>query len=282
MAAVSSYARQRKHKDAVSDAVNDVDQSDSSSGSNLPSALSSSNPSQFSSPYTSPRKSSDSADPSRPLLAFEVSADLSHPSTGKARKTSESNRLLGSHVPKLLSYDEIPQWYQDNDYIRHGYRPESRSAKACFASWLYLHNETVNIYTHLVPAMIFLMAEIWVFASFKNIYPQAKPLEPFIFAFFLFAAFLCLGTSATYHTLINHSENVSHLWLHCDFVGIVILTLGDFVSGIYMGFYCEPTLQKVYWTMVRHTARDRSSSTDEDSLTADRLLHLALARLSSW
>lgn len=46
----------------------------------------------------------------------------------------------------LLSYDEIPEWHQDNDHILHGYRPESGPVKACFASWLYHHNETVNIF----------------------------------------------------------------------------------------------------------------------------------------
>jgi len=50
----------------------------------------------------------------------------------------------------LLPYDEIPKWLQDNSYIHHGYRPESKSTRACFASWLYLHNETVNIFSHLI------------------------------------------------------------------------------------------------------------------------------------
>jgi len=51
--------------------------------------------------------------------------------------------------------------------------------------------------------------------------------------------------------LMNHSQQVSLLWLRLDFVGIVVLTLGDFVSGIYLVFYCEFTLQKLYWSMVR-------------------------------
>lgn len=157
----------------------------------------------------------------------------------------------------LVSYDEIPAWYQDNDCILHGYRQESRSVKACFASWLYIHNETVNIFTHLIPAIIFLIAEGWIFIYFKNGYSQAKPLERFVFAFFLFTASFCLGMSATFHTLLNHSEKVSHLWLQFDFVGIVILIIGYFVSGVYMGFYCEPTLQKVYWAMVRVAANHR-------------------------
>lgn len=150
----------------------------------------------------------------------------------------------------LLSYDEIPGWHQDNDFILHGYRPESRSAKACLASWLYLHNETVNIFSHLIPALVFLTAEAWIFSFFKAHYPQAKSVEQFIFAFFLLTAFVCFGLSATYHTMMNHSAKVSNLWLRIDFVGIVVLILGDFISGVYVGFYCEPTLQKVYWAMV--------------------------------
>ena len=56
--------------------------------------------------------------------------------------------------------------------------------------------------------------------------------------------------SATYHTLMNYSMRVSDLWLRLDFVGIIALTLGVFVSGIYMVFYCESTLKKMYWAMV--------------------------------
>ena len=150
----------------------------------------------------------------------------------------------------LLSYHEIPEWHQDNDYILHGYRPETNSTYACFASWLYLHNETVNIYTHLLPAVLFLVAEGFIYHYFQASYPEATIGDRLIFAFFLLTAATCLGMSATYHTLMNHSVEVSNLWHRLDFVGIVVLTLGDFVSGIYMVFYCEPTLQRIYWTMV--------------------------------
>ncbi|KFZ19386.1 hypothetical protein V502_03676 [Pseudogymnoascus sp. VKM F-4520 (FW-2644)] len=45
--------------------------------------------------------------------------------------------------PTLLSYDELPEWQKNSPFILYGYRRESNSAQACFASWLYLHNETV-------------------------------------------------------------------------------------------------------------------------------------------
>jgi adiponectin receptor len=152
--------------------------------------------------------------------------------------------------PTLLYYDEIPEWHQDNEFIRYGYRPESNSTRACFASWLYMHNETVNIYSHLLPGVLFLIAEGVIYQYFQDRYPMATIGDHLIFAFFLLTAATCLGLSATYHTLMNHSVNVSHLWLRLDFVGIIVLTLGDFVSGIYMVFYCEPDLQRIYWAMV--------------------------------
>lgn len=162
-----------------------------------------------------------------------------------------SQRKFKGNRPTLLPYDEIPEWHQDNDFICHGYRPESNSTRACFASWLYVHNETVNIYSHLLPAILFLTAEGLVYYYFQASYPDATTGDRLIFAFFLLTAATCLGMSATYHTLMNHSMHVSNLWLRLDFVGIIVLTLGDFVSGIYMVFYCEPMLQKIYWSMVR-------------------------------
>lgn len=49
---------------------------------------------------------------------------------------------------------------------------------------------------------------------------------------------------------MNHSQRVSELCLRIDYTGILSLILGSFVSGIYVGFYCEPFLQKVYWAMI--------------------------------
>ncbi len=149
----------------------------------------------------------------------------------------------------LLRYDQIPAWHQDNEHILSGYRPESNSSYRCFASWGHLHNETVNIYTHLVPSIISLACQAVAARALVVRYPNSTIGDRLIFAFFFLTASTCLGMSATYHTLMNHSATVSSLWLRLDYVGIIILTLGDFVSGIYLVFYCEPTLQKVYWAM---------------------------------
>lgn len=150
----------------------------------------------------------------------------------------------------LLSYEEIPEWYKDNEFIHGGYRPVSFSTPACFASWLYLHNETVNIYSHLIPSMFFATAELAMYIYIRSQYPEATAEDHLVFAFFLLTAVICLAFSAILHTLSSHSRGVCEYWLHLDFIGIIILTLGDFVSGIDMIFYCEPMLKRSYWIMV--------------------------------
>lgn len=151
----------------------------------------------------------------------------------------------------LLSYYELPEWYQDNEFIHHGYRAVSGSVRACLSSWLVLHTETVNIYSHLIPTILFLMLEGGVFRYLHFKYPQITLGDQLIFAIFLQSATICLGFSAAYHTVLNHSHAVCDRWLQFDFVGIIVLTLGKFVSGISMVFYCERALKQVYWTMVR-------------------------------
>jgi adiponectin receptor len=150
----------------------------------------------------------------------------------------------------LVSFHEMPIWHQDNHLVLHGYRPESNSIRACIESWLYLHNETVNIYTHLIPSILFLAAEGIIDRYFNMYYPKATLGDRIVFGVFFLAGAICMGMSAAYHTFMNHSMHVSHLMLRMDFVGIVILIVGKFVSGIYVGFYCEPLLMKTYWSMV--------------------------------
>ena len=67
-------------------------------------------------------------------------------------------------------------------------------------------------------------------------YPAATLMDRAIFAFFVSAGIGAFTLSFLYHTFICHSLHFSNLWLQLGFVGIVALTFGGFVSGIYVGF----------------------------------------------
>jgi hypothetical protein len=154
--------------------------------------------------------------------------------------------------PLLCAYEELPTWYKEseNEYIRHGYRPELQSTWACLSSWTYVHNESFNIYSHLIAAISFLVGLILMDRLIVWRFPAATIVDRAVFAFFVSAGIGAFTLSFLYHTFICHSLRFSNLWLQLDFVGIVTLMLGGFVSGIYVGFYCDPALQKLYWSMV--------------------------------
>lgn len=176
----------------------------------------------------------------------------------------------GKAGPVLLSFDELPEWHQDNEYIRHGYRPISGSAQVSFRSWSYLHNESVNIFSHLIPGIAFLLGEWYIQQYLASRYSQITAADYVIFTLFLLTAVICLGLSTTYHTLINHSNKIEKLWLRFDLIGIIVLTLGDFISGIYMIFWCEPLQRKIYWSMVNQ---------NRHSLSILRLILISVGRL---
>ena len=177
---------------------------------------------------------------------------------GRLFTRPDDEKEVASHLPQaaaparapLQNFEDLPVWYQDNPYLRSHYRPVSYSSSSCLYSWTYLHNETLNIYTHLIPALLSVVGQMWMQRMISDSFPEATIGERAVFALNLAAATATLTMSTFYHTLMNHSFHVSSLWLRIDYVGILALTLGSFFSGIFVGFYCHPHLQLLYWSMI--------------------------------
>ncbi|KAF2741906.1 HlyIII-domain-containing protein [Sporormia fimetaria CBS 119925] len=155
-----------------------------------------------------------------------------------------------SDAPRLCNFDALPKWYQDNPYILTAYRPVSNSYHSCIRSLTYLHNETLNIYTHLIPATILALALPTLQLRISQLYPEAPLLDRFVLTLTPMAALATLALSSTYHTLMNHSAVVSASCLLLDYTGILGLILASFISGIYVGFYDSLFHQNLYWTMI--------------------------------
>lgn len=162
--------------------------------------------------------------------------------------------ILGEKPPqlikKLLHWDDLPHWQKDNQHIHTGYRPASFSLLLSLQSLTYLHNETVNIYSHLLPSLLAVPAAVWLHRVLAPRYETASRADLVAFGCFFAGAAFCLGMSATYHTISNHSPFVARVGNAFDYVGIVGLIVGSFVPSVYFGFYCAPELQQRYWTMI--------------------------------
>ncbi|XP_050568954.1 membrane progestin receptor gamma isoform X1 [Cygnus atratus] len=59
--------------------------------------------------------------------------------------------MLSLKLPRLLSINQVPKGYQEQG-ILCGYRPPRSSAADCLLSVFQMTNETLNIWTHFVPA----------------------------------------------------------------------------------------------------------------------------------
>ncbi|KAL2062737.1 hypothetical protein VTL71DRAFT_5809 [Oculimacula yallundae] len=150
----------------------------------------------------------------------------------------------------LLRWDELLDWQQDNQHIHTGYRPASNSHRQSIHSLAYLHNETVNIFTHLAGMIIAAVLCIVSYIIARSRYSTASVSDVFAMGAFFMCAILCLGISASYHTLSNHSMKVNNLCNKLDLLGIVLLIWGSMVSIIYYGWYCERTIKIAYCTMI--------------------------------
>ncbi|TIA70463.1 hypothetical protein E3P91_03091 [Wallemia ichthyophaga] len=146
---------------------------------------------------------------------------------------------------KLLKYDEIPAWIKDNQFITHGYRPVSHSIRNSLSSIFdSIHNESVNIHSHLWGAAFFVFC---LFALSTDTKHQNYSWKDYVgFSTFILSAISCLSFSFLYHTFSNHSKTLANTWHALDYAGICILIAGSFIPSIYYGFYCSPTSQLLY------------------------------------
>ncbi|KZT03812.1 HlyIII-domain-containing protein [Laetiporus sulphureus 93-53] len=156
-----------------------------------------------------------------------------------------------SHDRLTLTWLEIPAWQRDNDYILTGYRRAQYSWRGCaYSIFGYLHNETVNIQTHLFGAVLFAV----LLSTFQPVYfihyESTNWLDFTVFTIFLTAAVFCLLSSSFYHTFSVHSKEVSLRCHAVDYAGIVVLTVGSFFPCIYYEFYCDTALQMLYLSLI--------------------------------
>jgi adiponectin receptor len=119
-----------------------------------------------------------------------------------------------------LSWSKLFAWQQDNPFITSGYRPASNSYKESVASIWYIHNQSVNIWTHLIGAVGATFSAVVFYGSIQSRFDMATMEDVVMFLCFFLGAAGCLGMSATYHAISIHSEEVAALGnqLDCKFL----------------------------------------------------------------
>lgn len=161
----------------------------------------------------------------------------------------------------LHLWDDLPAWRRDNAFIRSGYRPIRCSYAHSLRSLFYLHNESVNIWTHLLGAIVAVGISLWcLYGVVRERYAFASSADVCAFACFFGGAVVCLGMSATFHALVDHSEEVARWGNKLDYTGIVALIVGSYVPALYYGFFCKPVLLTGYLGLASRRGATSSES----------------------
>ncbi|KAK3696529.1 hypothetical protein QZH41_004879, partial [Actinostola sp. cb2023] len=101
---------------------------------------------------------------------------------------------------RLFSINFCPSWLQFNKFVLSGYRC-NLSTSECLMSLTYLHNESINIYSHGIPFLVFVLF-IPLTAS------EACLRAPFWFSFHYIACFVPMFASLIYHLFMCHHNVV--------------------------------------------------------------------------
>lgn len=161
---------------------------------------------------------------------------------------------LTSLAWKIIPFQALPEWLRCNEFIRGSYRPPMFSFRGCFKSMFRLHNETLNIWTHLGGFIFFvvLVMGMFVFGDyitglFEDLVVTNLPgTEQLMISMFFAGAIICMMCSTLFHTLNNHSRNVSLVFGRLDYSGITLLITGSSIPAYYYGFYCTWISQYVH------------------------------------
>ena len=161
------------------------------------------------------------------------------------------NKRHERHGPNLLNWTQVPEWAQDNEYIQTAYRPISNSYRACLLSIFHLHNETGNIYSHLLATAWMLAVPVYLRPLALSHYPAASADDGVLFGLFFLGGATCFSLSTAYHLVSSHSHAVHDVYHRLDLLGISAVTAGCFPPGTWYNFPCLARKTKIFWISVR-------------------------------
>lgn len=149
---------------------------------------------------------------------------------------------------RLLTYEELPHPWRDNPYIRRGYRFCEKYTD-CVVSVVTLHNETCNIWTHLVGLIVMILLAFFHYPTTLS-WTESNWADKLTMITFLVAAAKCLFCSTVWHTCngISHAGQMQR-WACVDYTGITVLIAASIITTEYAAFYCNPRIQQAYITV---------------------------------
>ena len=145
----------------------------------------------------------------------------------------------GGDVPQIGKITEVPVWQRDNEFILTGYRINYNTWPRIRASIFQIHNETMNIWSHLIGAIIFMVLTGVILrttslnqflrddkkvSSSKKHTNAEVPIWPLTIQLLTIA--FCLSSSTSFHIGIPFSKEIRFMLQKVDHNGIAVFIFG--------------------------------------------------------
>lgn len=142
---------------------------------------------------------------------------------GTVMMTSHIKELITTFFGKQVTVtaDNIPLLYVEPGVIR-GYRLENKSISYYLKSIFLFHNETVNIWSHLIAFILMIKTSYDCIQSFEN---TSGYYDTIVCFGLCCAAYTFLSTMA--HTVHSKSPTYHYICYELDYLGIGYYTLGS-------------------------------------------------------
>ncbi|XP_046875015.1 progestin and adipoQ receptor family member VII, a [Hypomesus transpacificus] len=146
----------------------------------------------------------------------------------QVRQVPEMLSTAAPSMPATLRDSEVPCFFRER-YIYSGYRPLHQGWRYYFFSLFQWHNETVNVWTHLLGALLILVkwAQLAETVDFVRD-PHAWPL-----LILLQSSLSYTLSSAVAHLLAGKSELSHYMFFYLDYVGVAQYQYGSAVVHFY-------------------------------------------------
>lgn len=131
-------------------------------------------------------------------------------------------------MPGTVRASEVPHYFRER-YVFTGYRPLHQNWRYYLLSMFERHNETVNIWTHLLAFLVFLwkLLQLWATVDFLTD-PHSWPLLLLILSSLTYTA-----CSVAAHLLAGKSELCHYAFFFLDYVGVSQYQYGSAVVHFY-------------------------------------------------
>ena len=173
-------------------------------------------------------------------LRTSSSYELLYMATRPLRQAALRARQRNAHyfeVPKCIRRPYILTYYRTNYDLY-----------SCLRSFVELHNESLNVWSHVMGVIIFIAIGHHVASA--GLPPTAAALERWPLYVFIASALYCLSASAIYHLIGTANVRWHDRLMSWDYVGIVGLIVGSATPVAWYSFGGQHHLERSLYLAV--------------------------------